>query len=1373
MGWGSGLGSACSSLALIGFCFWLRNAKFLKKLGEGDKFMGKMLFPIRRYDHTLFFWPIVASVLFLITKTETWILWRNIIGSGVHFKTSLAIFLTGVSWMSFGFYTRKNTFSSIAVYVGWFWIAIGIGFGYCHFVPENRIWSEPVLIGGLLMQACYFVVNSKLKSNYPWLEKLMTLPTYYILHYGSMILAVLTTMSVIIGMEPTDVAPLMVFVALQLIWYGLYTKNYVFGTELFFMLWTVIIALSNPGEGSLLRRITLDGLTPTLILLLLPIQVVHIVFEFKKDIYSKLKPLLLPFMAAASSLAVIAILAAFIHAPFEIEGFTLTQQLLLLGVVFLTARAHSCNILVLLGISFAYVLLRLGQFDTLDTPGSRMIALLSPLHTAYAALVIVLLGHIGRLLHREYPNLLSGSFKLRFFRAQSINWLYAPALFITCFAAIRHSASSLTRNNEIQLLIPYISALTTGLLAWSWKIKYLYALVMVFLGMGNIQFVRLYFKDFLVSKGLSQVHIFCLGLALTLIQSTAVSKILRRENVSTSLNRASLVFAALILSLLSANYFVNPNLAEITWQRYMISGIMALLSGLYFRRAARYPGHGEEQFTDLLEGIYHFGITMAIWCMFLMIPWFRNPATALIALGVPALYFYVHAEIGSQLGISAFVRYRRTATLLGFVILALYIFRGAFQMVLFPDVPVLTDYYHYNAPFIMVLALVMFRLHGLGGTAWLIIYGGLAMITGSYFTLTFLPKMSPFDYPINAAWCAIALSHFWTLVSNEKSPLRSFIQQIAVIGDEKWYQDRRVWGIFVLITTHISMIWAVINYKDNSFMIAPLLLGTASILIYQGVIRKSKLYLGIAIVEILAALHADFLLESYLAKDHIIWVILGLWVVALIAHYYISLSHKVKRFELAAAGFTAITFIHVMYHYPYTTVGLWGFALMVVLAALTPMPSRHPQDMQETFFSGAFFWVPTWLVFFGKMPFDETGVQPLDYTYPILITIGTMFLSGCFVRYYQLRLAEKYNNIKRLEPRMFDLSLSQFGKSGVNINTVALWLTFTATAILQVWHYSTPYSNNEILLITGIYALSTIAWYFEGKLRRNISSYFVMQLCALGFFAVIRSQLKLTTEFWIHEYDVWASLVISFALAATKKYLDVRPRELRIPMLSTLCALPVIAMIWVLWHRLGSDIAMVVVGLHSLMFTYIGKDDKESPYNIVAVGGFVTFVLIFFWTKLGLRVIHAYTIPAGVGVLLLLQLFRDRTEPVTRNKVRLATLLVMIGSAGYYALIDDKYPISHIMVFGLLCILSMGLGSFLRIRLYLILGFGGLIVDLCAIVYKVIVAMEQRSAKMIIIGSLVLIAGAALVAGAVYYKTHQDKINEFLDKWRKKLGEWE
>jgi hypothetical protein len=310
-------------------------------------------------------------------------------------------------------------------------------------------------------------------------------------------------------------------------------------------------------------------------------------------------------------------------------------------------------------------------------------------------------------------------------------------------------------------------------------------------------------------------------------------------------------------------------------------------------------------------------------------------------------------------------------------------------------------------------------------------------------------------------------------------------------------------------------------------------------------------------------------------------------------------------------------------------------------------------------------------------------------------------------------------------------------------------------------------------LITGIYALSTIAWYFEGKLRRNISSYFVMQLCALGFFAVIRSQLKLTTEFWIHEYDVWASLVISFALAATKKYLDVRPRELRIPMLSTLCALPVIAMIWVLWHRLGSDIAMVVVGLHSLMFTYIGKDDKESPYNIVAVGGFVTFVLIFFWTKLELRVIHAYTIPAGVGVLLLLQLFRDRIEPVTRNKVRLTTLLVMIGSAGYYALIDDKYPISHIMVFGLLCILSMGLGSFLRIRLYLILGFGGLIVDLCAIVYKVIVAMEQRSAKMTIIGSLVLIAGAALVAGAVYYKTHQDKINEFLDKWRKKLGEWE
>ena len=42
-----------------------------------------------------------------------------------------------------------------------------------------------------------------------------------------------------------------------------------------------------------------------------------------------------------------------------------------------------------------------------------------------------------------------------------------------------------------------------------------------------------------------------------------------------------------------------------------------------------------------------------------------------------------------------------------------------------------------------------------------------------------------------------------------------------------------------------------------------------------------------------------------------------------------------------------------------------------------------------------------------------------------------------------------------------------------------------------------------------------------------------------------------------------------------------------------------------------------------------------------------------------------------------------------------------------------------------------------------------------------------------IVGSMVLLVGVGLVFGAIYYKTHRDRINQQLDRLRKKVGEWE
>jgi len=57
-----------------------------------------------------------------------------------------------------------------------------------------------------------------------------------------------------------------------------------------------------------------------------------------------------------------------------------------------------------------------------------------------------------------------------------------------------------------------------------------------------------------------------------------------------------------------------------------------------------------------------------------------------------------------------------------------------------------------------------------------------------------------------------------------------------------------------------------------------------------------------------------------------------------------------------------------------------------------------------------------------------------------------------------------------------------------------------------------------------------------------------------------------------------------------------------------------------------------------------------------------------FYSKLQLRVIHAYVIPVGLGVLVLQELFKKRIQPEAQNWIRLVALMAMMGSTGYYAL---------------------------------------------------------------------------------------------------------
>ena len=307
-------------------------------------------------------------------------------------------------------------------------------------------------------------------------------------------------------------------------------------------------------------------------------------------------------------------------------------------------------------------------------------------------------------------------------------------------------------------------------------------------------------------------------------------------------------------------------------------------------------------------------------------------------------------------------------------------------------------------------------------------------------------------------------------------------------------------------------------------------------------------------------------------------------------------------------------------------------------------------------------------------------------------------------------------------------------------------------------------------LLLGLFAATAWAWWNAGREFTSRAAYLFSEACLFGAAITIR-HVMVHSGNWERTYDVWAMLAVSFCLTAMKRAIDDRPQELRTSWTWTVLLLPVLAVGWTVYSGLGADVAMVVLGLHALMFTYLGRDRRESPYNALAVVGYVGFLLTLFgWQNV--QYAHAYIIPVGLGNLALLQLFGRRMEAATRNRIRLVTLLAMLGSAGWYAMADDSFPITFNLTMIVLSLAAMGLGGLLRIRLYLLLGFTGLVVDLASLLYKGIRRMEQAY-QMASIGVLLLLVGAGVVLGTVWYKMHQEKVSVWLGKWRERLGGWE
>jgi hypothetical protein len=473
-------------------------------------------------------------------------------------------------------------------------------------------------------------------------------------------------------------------------------------------------------------------------------------------------------------------------------------------------------------------------------------------------------------------------------------------------------------------------------------------------------------------------------------------------------------------------------------------------------------------------------------------------------------------------------------------------------------------------------------------------------------------------------------------------------------------------------------------------------------------------------------------------------------------------------FDFTAIGraslvLTIVGFAHVLYQHPSSPLGLTAMLAIALLAAGTPFFRGFRTELPLA--EAALVLVVPWLVYFSQSHLD-VSMDRIVAPWPLHAVAASLLMIAGLARWL---------HDSGPAPKLERLGAAAVGFLNERYRFVQLAFAAVTLVLLLFVRYvswKAPLPIAQVALVCVLYAALAYGTWSRGRAVRLIPLFILAEFCIEQIFETARYQVMLSNaSVWRPEFDVIAMLLGSLALAAVKELVDLEHEEL-LPVVGTLIGLPVAALTYTWWNGMSLDVALFIIGINSLIFAFMGRNEKESPYNVIAIFGFIAFLLSVFKGKLELTTLHAYTIPVGVGVLTLVHLYERVLERSVRANIRLLTLGVMLATTGYHALLDDRFPLMFHMTFILLSIAMMAVGGLLRVKLYVVVGFFGAFIDALVLLVKTVAAMN-RGPRMTLIGAFVLLIGAALVGGAIYYKAHRDALLERFSRFRSRFAGWE
>ena len=658
MSWGTGLGSASTAVVLAVAAFAVMRLKALSRPGGGDRFFGVIPFPLARMDHTLFTWPLLATGVYLSLKVDFVNGIVRTISGNHSVKSGAAVALTFVFWQLLAVHLRRAALGVAAAWLGWACLMGGVFMLHYKLAVEPR-WDFPVLVTLLVAQGCYWGALGAVKG-LEWVDSIFLKPSLMFLEWVSLVAICLCSLEMLLDTAPSAIIPAMVFLAIQMVWHGLERRSYIHGTALFIWVAITTLAVSVGGEDALIERLTLDNSLTPLLAVMLGAQLFGLLSEFGAGVRLLLLPLVRPAVWFSVAAAVVG-MAMGIHEAFSPAwDWSSTQRLMLLALLALVSRSTDTSIFALGGCVIVYMLAAGpgGSADDLDA----LRALATPWKLSLLGLILVCMALAGRSLRRRLPTLMAGVghpalYGISAPRPAGSILFCAAAVFVVMASESWRLLEPSLRCSIQQAGAPFLGAAALVLCALALRAPWMGVVGALLLISGDINAVNVFAGDWLRSVGLSSLYVGSLGFAVSAFVFQCLCLVPACRRFWTPLGILSSSCAGVILVLLPISYFTNPDLSAVSAVKFGASGFLSLAAAWMLRRAARRLLVVHKASVDVLEPAYHFGVAMVIWSFSLMIPWLRRPETAMIALGLPAVYFLLCAEFAKARGLASLKGY--------------------------------------------------------------------------------------------------------------------------------------------------------------------------------------------------------------------------------------------------------------------------------------------------------------------------------------------------------------------------------------------------------------------------------------------------------------------------------------------------------------------------------------------------------------------------------------------------------------------------------------------------------------------------------------------------------------------------------------------